>query len=370
MGALDGFTVGVTADRRGDEQAMMLARLGSRVVRGPAIATVPLADHRALRHLTAELIAHPPAYLVANTGIGIRSWFAMASTWGRHDDLVGCLGGTRIVARGPKAAGAVTTAGLEVWWRAPSEQLDEVGRRLLAEGIRGQRVAVQLHGDSHLELAGLLRGAGADVVELPIYRWMVPDHAEPALRLIELTCKGSVDALTFTSGPAVTNFVGLARQIGTAGDLVAAMNGDVVVGCVGPVCAAAAHDEGVADPVVPDHWRLGSLVHAVAEALGTRRRRFRLGAVEVVFQGSLAVIDGEPIRLSDRERAVLDALVADVGRTVTRDALHRRVWGDPRADGHALEVVVGRLRGKLGPAGGAIETVMRRGYLLNGAPIS
>ena len=72
--------------------------------------------------------AHCPArrtVVVANTGIGVRGWFAAAESWGVGDALRQALAGARILARGPKAAGAILTAGLPVEWRAPSETLAE-----------------------------------------------------------------------------------------------------------------------------------------------------------------------------------------------------------------------------------------------------
>jgi uroporphyrinogen-III synthase len=59
----------------------------------------------------------------------------------------------------------------------------------------------------------------------------------------------------------------MAEAAGQAGPLLAALNSRVVVGCIGPVCASAATEEGIDTPVVPDNWRLGSLVKAVADAL-------------------------------------------------------------------------------------------------------
>ncbi|MBX6357877.1 MAG: hypothetical protein IRZ05_18735, partial [Micromonosporaceae bacterium] len=49
---LAGFTVGVTADRRRDELAVLLERRGARVVIAPALRIVPLADDAELRAAT------------------------------------------------------------------------------------------------------------------------------------------------------------------------------------------------------------------------------------------------------------------------------------------------------------------------------
>ena len=243
---LDGFTVGVTADRRAEEQAAMLGRLGARVVHGPVIRTRPVGDDPALRALTEALIAEPPDYLVANTGLGVRSWMGLTATWDLDGDLRRALRHTRIAARGPKAAAAVTIAGLDVWWKADSEQLAEVTERLLLQPLAGRRVALQLHGDSRQDVTRRLTARGADVVEIPVYRWTLPDDPAPALRLVEMVSRGALDAVTFTAGPAVRNFMALADRARRGRSVLESLNsGAVSAVCVGPVCAAAAVEEGI-----------------------------------------------------------------------------------------------------------------------------
>lgn len=269
--ALRGRTVGVTADRRGDDQSVMWRRLGAEVIRGAAIRSEPVVDQRPLRGVVADLIADPPRWLVANTGYGMRALFALVEEWGEADHLRAALARGQVVARGPKAAGAVRSMGLELAWRSPSEQLTEVADHLIGEGIAGAKIAFQLHGDDAAEFTTSLEAAGAEVVAVPIYRWTRPGDDEPALSLIDACCAGGVDALTFTSAPGVRNFMAVAEGAGRSNELVEAAGG-MVIGCVGPVCAAAAAEEGFTDVVVPDAWRLGSLVRAVAEALAAGSR--------------------------------------------------------------------------------------------------
>jgi uroporphyrinogen-III synthase len=266
---LAGFTVGITADRRGEDQAVMFRRLGAEVVLGPTLRTLSVPESDDLRRRTEEIIASPPDYLIANTGLGIRTWFAHAAELGLDEQLRAALGHGRIAARGPKASGAVSMAGMSVWWRSPSEQLADVTDRLISEGMAGRRVVFQLHGDRRRDVTTKLREAGADVLELPVYRWATPEGGplEGALRLIEMCCDGDVDAITFTAGPQVRNMIEIADSAGKAGRLLTALNGKVLVGCIGPVCAEVAHEEGIHDLLVPDNWRLGSLVKAVAAAL-------------------------------------------------------------------------------------------------------
>lgn len=265
---LAGQTIGVTADRRGDDQAVMFSRLGAEVVVGPTITTVKVPDPDLLRRCTEELIADPPEFVIANTGIGMRTWMDAATGWGLDASLRDALGRSRLAVRGPKAAGAVTSFGLTPWWRSPSEQLGDLVDHLEATGIDGHRVALQLHGDDGGEVVARLQQAGARVTTVPVYVWHPPTDAGPAHRLIDLICAGAIDAVTFTAGPQVRSLLELADGPGRRDQLLTALNEDrMVVGCIGPVCASVAVDCGITEPVVPDAWRLGSLVKAVAAAL-------------------------------------------------------------------------------------------------------
>ncbi len=269
---LAGRTIGVTADRRGEDQAVLFGRLGAEVVLGPTIATIKIPDAPLLRRRTEQIAADPPDYVIANTGMGMRTWLEAARDWGLEAGLRGALGRARLAARGPKAAGALSSAGLSSWWRSPTEQLSDLVDHLRAEGLDGRRVAFQLHGDDGAELVARLEAAGAEVITVPVYVWQLPADRRPALELIERTCAGEMDALTFTAGPQIRAMLQLAAAADRDGDLLAALSpGRVVVGCIGPVCAAVAAEAGLAGVVVPDHWRLGSLVKTVTAAVRASR---------------------------------------------------------------------------------------------------
>src|SRR5688572_19735327 len=123
---LAGFTIGVTADRRRDELSALLERRGARVVLAPALRIIPLADDTDLRAATVACLAVPPDVVMANTGIGMRGWLEAAEGWGLAEGLRDVLGGAYMVARGPKARGAIRAAGLCDQWSPPSESCEEV----------------------------------------------------------------------------------------------------------------------------------------------------------------------------------------------------------------------------------------------------
>lgn len=76
-------------------------------------------------------------------------------------------------------------------------------------------------------------------------------------------------------------------------------------------------------------------------------------------------VSGEPLDLTYLEYALLAFLVAHPGRTYSRDALLRRVWGfDYYGGSRTVDVHVRRVRAKLGPdLAQRLETVRGVGYL-------
>ncbi len=366
---LAGFTVAVTAARRRDELTNLLVRRGARVVEAPAIRIIPTHDDEQLRAVTEACITAPPDVVVATTGIGFRGWMEAADGWGLGEPLRAQLSRIELLVRGPKAKGAVRAHGLAEAWAPDSESLEEVVTHLLQEGVAGKRVAVQLHGEPLPEVVAALTRAGAQVVEIPVYRWVPAEDLRPLQRLVDQACSGQVDCITFTSAPAVVSLLDAATQRSRRPALLRALSNDVLAACVGPVTAAPLERLGI-PTVQPDRYRLGALVRTVVEELPARRTRVvRTGAHVLELRGHHVLVDGEAVTLTGRQSAVLSALLdAGPGRVLSRPELLTRVWREETADEHAVEMTVARLRSALGPAGKAVETVVKRGYRLASQP--
>jgi DNA-binding response OmpR family regulator len=81
------------------------------------------------------------------------------------------------------------------------------------------------------------------------------------------------------------------------------------------------------------------------------------------FDAVSVTVEGEAVRLTRREFELLCCLVRNAGRVLSRNRLLERVWGyDHPIETRSVDVHVGRLRSKLGPAGRQIETVVGLGY--------
>jgi len=369
---LAGFTIAVTADRRRDELATSLEGHGARVVLAPALRLVPLADDSRLREITRSLLERPPDAVVANTAIGMQGWLEAAEGWGLGDALRARLAAAHVVARWPKTN---REPGLLHAWSPDTESSTEVLEHLVSQLSRGRvrakvssaggsatlagrRIAVQLHGEPQEELCAALTAAGAEVIEIPVYRWAPPVDPAPLHRLVDLITNRLVDAVTFTSAPAVAS---LLRAAGPQSEAVlAALRTNVLTGCVGPQAAEPLRRQGV--PVLaPAQARISGLVKALVDELPRRTRTLRVAGAELVLRGHAAVVDGTLKPLPPAQMAILRSLAAAPGKVLPRSELLESL---PRgADEHAVEMAVARLRAALGRPS-FIQTVVKRGYRL------
>jgi uroporphyrinogen-III synthase len=369
---LAGFSVGVTAARRAEELGALLARRGATVHYGPAIRIIPLADDADLLAATRELVETPVDVVIATTGIGFRGWLEAADGWGLGDDLRVVLGKATVLTRGPKAKGAVRAAGLVERWAPDSESSAEVLDYLLESGVDGKRIAVQLHGEPLWGFVDALRSAGAEVVEIPVYRWTAPADPAPLERLLDTVLAGQLDALTFTSAPAAASVLRAAEAGGRLEPLVEALRHRVLTMCVGSITAGPLDRVGV--PVVqPGRARIGSLVRELAVALPARALRVTVGGRELELRGQAVLVDGTLRPVPPAPMAVLRSLAATPGRVQSRGALaavlRRHSGREDTVDAHAVETAVGRLRSALGSPE-LVQTVVKRGYRLATDPVS
>ncbi|MEJ5913938.1 uroporphyrinogen-III synthase [Pseudokineococcus sp. 1T1Z-3] len=367
-----GVTIGVTSDRRSDELVGTFTRRGAQVVHAPTMRIVPVTEDAELIADTRAVIADPPEVLLATTGIGMRAWVIAADAAGLAEELLAVLQGCYVVARGPKARGALRAAGLPEHWAARSEKTAEAVDHLVAEGVGGRSVLVQLHGASGSGELDPLRLAGARVRTVSPYHWLPPRDPAAVDRLVDATCARSLDAVTFTAAPAAAALLDAAQARGRREELVAALvdgrpggrAGAGVLACaVGDVTAEPLRAAGV-EPLVPGRWRLGALMRELsAHLVEEPRARARTPAGALVVRARAALLDGRQLDLAPGPLAVLGRLVAAGGVVVPRADLLAAL---PSAtDDHAVDVAVARVRAVL-PAG-LVTTVVKRGYRLTTA---
>jgi uroporphyrinogen-III synthase len=356
-----GCVVLVTADRRSGELSAALERRGATVRHAPALSMVPHQDDAELVRGTRALIERPPDVVVVTTGIGFRGWVEAADAAGIAEPLTEVLARARIVARGPKARGAIQAAGLQADWVAEFETSAEIAEALLDDGVSGLRIAVQHHGNGADGLDEAFGAAGADVQSLVVYRWGPPPDPAAVEASVRATAAGEVDAVVFTSAPGAAAWLAAADAAGVTVPLVRRLTtGGAIAAAVGPVTAAPLLARGIT-PLVPDRGRLGSLVRALVTHFGGLQALDTVAGPLQVHRGA-AVLDGRVLPLSPSGLEVLRLLAARRGEVVPRADVLAALPGES-TDPHAAEVAVARLREAAG-CRELVTTVVKRGYRL------
>jgi two-component system response regulator PhoP len=100
-------------------------------------------------------------------------------------------------------------------------------------------------------------------------------------------------------------------------------------------------------------------------ALKATSNVLKLGELQIDFSAQAAKLDGQSLDLTTFEYRVLEYLVRERARVVSKQELSDYLYPhDEDRDSNVLEVLVGRLRRKLDPEGrtAPIETLRGRGY--------
>lgn len=358
---LAGTRILVTAQRRASDLSLALGRRGAEVTVAAALGVESHIDEDTLLAQTRQMIATGTDVVVVTTGIGFRGWLETADAAGIGHDLVEALRGVRLVARGPKARGALQAAGLTPDWVAESETSAEIADFLVTEGVDGLSIAVQHHGAGDDGLEKRLAAAGGRPFGLVVYRWGPPPDPAAVERSVHDTVAGCYDSVVFTSAPGASAWLTAVRSAGVEDDLRRLeKERRLVLAAVGHVTADPLRSAGL-EPLLPERARLGALVRSLVMHLGDASDSTPTAGGDLRVRATAATLDHEVLPVSPSGLAILRVLAREPGVVRSREELLAVLPGDSD-DPHSAEVAVARLREAIGRP--LVQTVVKRGYRL------
>jgi uroporphyrinogen-III synthase len=259
--------VAILEARLGKELADLVARRGGIPVHAPALAELPDLDRNQIAALVASLEKAPARLFIFQTGVGTRALFAATDQLDLTEILKESLEKNLVAARGPKPTGALRERKV----RIDRSAADPFTTKELLECIsdvelKGEKAIVQRFGSANLELDRALEARGAQVTEIPTYRWSLPQDVGPLERLVEALGRGELHAAVFTNAEQVRNLFKVGASLGKEEILRESLS-RILVASIGPVASAALQAAGVKIGLEAKPPKLGALMSALDQAL-------------------------------------------------------------------------------------------------------
>jgi uroporphyrinogen-III synthase len=203
---------------------------------------------------------------IALTGAGVTALFSEAEDRGLAADLRRALSDMMLVCRGPKPQAALRRQGLSATIVTTKPHTTEELLAAIADVPLASTNVMLLHyGERNQSFTSALSKRGALVEDVCLYEWALPDDVARLREMVQRAIDGRIDALLVTSQVQIRFLLDVARESGQDERLVEALKDYVVVGAVGPVCAAALRSVGVVADVLPASPNSAALVGAVAD---------------------------------------------------------------------------------------------------------
>jgi uroporphyrinogen-III synthase len=259
--------VAILESRMGAQLAGLVAGRGGVPFHAPALAELPDLDHQGIGALVLSLEKRPAKLAIFQTGVGTKALFAATDALSLTENFLVSLKSMLVAARGPKPTGALRQRGVRIDYSAADpftthEMLDELsGLRL-----EGERVIVQRYGSANRELDAALAARGAEVIEIPTYRWSLPQDTAPLEALVGRLERGEMHAVVFTNAEQARNLFLISKKLNKSDEMRAALN-RTLVASIGPVASAALREAGVKVGLEASPPKLGALLAALDKAL-------------------------------------------------------------------------------------------------------
>ena len=280
MASLNGRTIAFVEARMTSEMAGLIERHGGVPYPAPVLQEVYLKDSPEVQQLVLDTCAGRIDAVTLLTGVGTQALVSTAATMDKEAEFIHALDQLTVIARSPKPARVLRQHKIHIDVMPPEPYTTaDLVNSLESWDLSGKVVALQHYGGPNRPLVQHLQNKGAQVREVTLYTWGLPEDEAPVLKMVDGLTAGGIDAIAFTSQPQVGNLLTIAAKADREPALRAALGASgkpaddkggrgAVVASVGPVCTRRLREAGIPVDVEPEHPHMGSMVLALAEYFG------------------------------------------------------------------------------------------------------
>ncbi|OGW72503.1 MAG: uroporphyrinogen decarboxylase [Omnitrophica bacterium GWA2_52_12] len=269
-----GRRVAAFESRMAEAMTQGILKQGGTPLVAPTLQEIPLEQNPEIARFASRLFAGSIDIVIFMTGVGARYLFEALHVQHPREEIVQALSRTTVTARGPKPVRVLAEWGIPVTIKVPEpntweELLEALELSDKGVDIRGKTVAIQEYGVSNLRLVEALKKRGASVMQVPVYRWALPEDTGPMIHAIHEIIAGHVDFALFTNAVQIRHLLKLAAENGLEEPFREALR-RVVIASVGPTASEALAENGLKADFEPVHPKMTPLIAetaAQAEAL-------------------------------------------------------------------------------------------------------
>ena len=169
-------------------------------------------------------------------------------------------------SRGPKPVAALKAFGLQPTLTVPEPNtwVDLISTLDEYRPVKKLRVAVQEYGASNPDLLEALKQRGAEVFQVPIYRWALPEDLGPLRQTLNNIIDGKVSVLLITNAAQVDHVMQVLEKDGKVEPFRTALK-KMVVASIGPTASERLRQHEWPIDLEPSHPKMGTLVKETSE---------------------------------------------------------------------------------------------------------
>ncbi len=262
----NGLTVAAFESRMAAEITRLIERHGGNPLVTPSLREIPLDDNSAALKFGAQLTTERVDMFILLTGVGTTALFGLLKTRYPWSSILEALKQTALVARGPKPVAALKAFGLQPTLTVPEPNtwVDLISMLDVYRPVKGLRIAVQEYGASNPDLLKALNQRGAEVLQVPIYRWALPEDLRPLRQALDEVIAGKVAVLLITNAAQVDHVMQVLKKDGKVEPFRAALK-KIVVASIGPTASERLRQHEWPIDFEPSHPKMGTLVKEISE---------------------------------------------------------------------------------------------------------